>query len=199
MEPIRWVVLVQNGLSAFLGLITVLLVLGRGRGKLARRVSVRFTLAIASVDVMKALTVLAYCFWDITGVMRHVVHFFLMWMVLLYMFLNGMLALNLYLVFVRGCIFSERWTKYYFFGALGMATLQACIFNSSEWFGWGSERGTLGEFATTWLCLKGWILGGCCFNLIVICLALRKLSVHGCPKEVACQTHRQIRSLVVRV
>ncbi|KAJ9067587.1 hypothetical protein DSO57_1037553 [Entomophthora muscae] len=196
--------LVLNSVSAVLGLVTVGLVLGLDRGNLAQRVSVRFTLAIAWVDVFKAVSIILYSVWKTGGLACKMVGFILVWGFLGYMFLNGMLALNLYLVFVRGKVFSEAWTKYYFSCGLGMASVLAGILLALDKFGWDDDFGvcefkdsnSAGTYALMWLCFIGWILVVCVFNLVVIILALHKL---WSRETRICPTHRHLKSLVLRV
>ncbi|KAJ9073141.1 hypothetical protein DSO57_1019773 [Entomophthora muscae] len=198
--------LVLNSLSIVLGLVTVGLVLGSDRERLAKRVSIRFTLAIAWVDVLKAASIIAYTFWETDGWSCQLVAFLLAWGVLAYMLLNGMLALNLYLVYVRGRVFSEKWTKFYFLGALGMATMLSTALLAQGALGWNVTNDTCAfrdEVAATQVvifgCFFSWILLVCTFNSVIICLALFKLRSDKCKGRVVCQRHGHIRSLVFRV
>ncbi|KAJ9061402.1 hypothetical protein DSO57_1021046 [Entomophthora muscae] len=54
-------------MSIVLGLATVGLVLGLDRGRLAKRATVRFTLAIACVDVIKAASIIMYSLWNMVA------------------------------------------------------------------------------------------------------------------------------------
>ncbi|KAJ9061408.1 hypothetical protein DSO57_1021052 [Entomophthora muscae] len=173
------------------------LVLGLKQGGLGQRVSVQFTFVIACVDAIMGLSLITLYLWEATGVSHQLVEFCTTWSSLAYMFLNGALGLNLYLVFVRGYMFSEWWKTYYFSGAFSLATLLSALQSVLKCL--NQQRRLSVGLVLEWLCFDACISLVCMFNIAVVCFALHTLALYKCPEPEKCQTHRHIRRFVLRV
>ncbi|KAJ9066877.1 hypothetical protein DSO57_1005257 [Entomophthora muscae] len=73
------------------------------------RVSIRFTLAISIVDVLKALSIMLYIKYGEDGAICSAISFSIYYFTLAYLFLNVAVVLNLQLVFVRGIVYDKEW------------------------------------------------------------------------------------------
>ncbi|KAI0223242.1 hypothetical protein L0F63_005147 [Massospora cicadina] len=82
------------------------------------RVSIRFTLGISVVDVLRAVTVLLYNQFTEDGVWCVGISFTYHYLTLVYFFLNVAVALNLQLVFVHGLVFRRRRERVYWIVSL---------------------------------------------------------------------------------
>ncbi|KAJ9066874.1 hypothetical protein DSO57_1005254 [Entomophthora muscae] len=72
------------------------------------RVSIRFTLAISIVDVLKALSIMLYIKYGEDGAICSAIGFSFYYFTLVYLFLNVAVALNLQLVFIHGIVLGKE-------------------------------------------------------------------------------------------
>ncbi|KAJ9066882.1 hypothetical protein DSO57_1005262 [Entomophthora muscae] len=99
-----------NLASVVCGLIVVAVIFGCMcvSYEIMDRVSIRFTLAISIVDVLKALTILFYTEYREDGAICSAISFSIYYFTLAYLFLNVAVALNLQLVFIHGMVFGKE-------------------------------------------------------------------------------------------
>ncbi|KAJ9058887.1 hypothetical protein DSO57_1007826 [Entomophthora muscae] len=100
-----------NLASVMCGLVVVAVVTGCMcvSYEIMDRVSIRFTLAISMVDVLKALIILFHLNYREDGAICSCISFLTYYFTLAYLFLNVAVALNLQFVFVHGILFDKEW------------------------------------------------------------------------------------------
>ncbi|KAI9292783.1 hypothetical protein K502DRAFT_65065 [Neoconidiobolus thromboides FSU 785] len=152
--------------------------------RLMDRVSLRFTLAISIVDLLKAILILIYIFIDAPGAACVAVAYLIPGFTLLYMFLTICIALNLQLTFVNGLRFNSKWERWYWaisiIGAFGimavpLATNQLGFDEDSQFCYYKNSNSTTGQIFQ-WATYHSWILVGCFYCTLVVILTIFHLN-----------------------
>ncbi|KAJ9083372.1 hypothetical protein DSO57_1035329 [Entomophthora muscae] len=122
--------LFTNWLSIFAAVFVVLVIAGAMviDNKSMNRVSIRITLAISILDVIKSiLTLLFFQALDISEMECVFVESLENFVTLAYFFLNVSIAANLHLIFLNGFGFDPLWERGYWIGSFGLAMLLSSV------------------------------------------------------------------------
>lgn len=121
---------ILNPLQAFCGLLVVVIILTATHlnRSAMNRISIRFTLAISIVDVLKAAAIILYTANSgQEGLWCVVLPLAMHWLILVYFSLNVVVALNLQLVFIHGVTIGRKFEAWYWVISLLLPTILVSI------------------------------------------------------------------------
>ncbi|KAJ9070679.1 hypothetical protein DSO57_1005206 [Entomophthora muscae] len=196
-----------NVASTLCGALTVLVILGAMfiDRRAMDRLSIRFTLAIAALDAVKALTILFYTEFHEDGPACTFISLFLHWQTLFYLFLNVCISLNLQLVFIHGLLLGKPFEVFMWIAALSMSTILMLIGLTTGKYGMDQEINqceirdpfSTHSLVVLWTTFLFWALLACayCFVVVVwtiINLILKISALKTLPSGVSRRRHQEV-------
>ncbi|KAJ9088296.1 hypothetical protein DSO57_1024553 [Entomophthora muscae] len=148
--------------------------------KTMNRVSIRITLVISILDILRSTLTLLFIengleSWEC--VMEEMAENFL---TLVYFFLNMCIAVNLHLIFLKGYSFNPLWERGYWIGSFGLAMLLSSVAPAGYFAGVQDSSSCIGEddiiiHVWEWTFLYSWILMVVIYCSIIFLLVIIKL------------------------
>ncbi|KAJ9062155.1 hypothetical protein DSO57_1013628 [Entomophthora muscae] len=172
-----------NVVSAVCGLLAVVIIGGCMSCRSMDRVSIRFTLAISVVDVVKSLAIVFYNNYSQDDALCTGLSFVINCLTLVYIFLNTAVALNLQLVFCHGMMLDIEGLLWA--GSIGIPVMLLAVPLAAGKLGLQEENGfcefrnpSSGEgILYSWVFFISWGLLACCYctvAVVMIVVQLRK-------------------------
>ncbi|KAJ9053648.1 hypothetical protein DSO57_1022293 [Entomophthora muscae] len=174
---------VLNKASIVCGLLVVIIILGCmcvSCSSMNRR-SIRFTLAISVVDVLKAAVLLVYNEVDEDGMVCEGISFAFHYLTLVYFFLNVAVALNLQLVFVHGVIAGKKHELTCWYVCIGLPYVLLLFPLSVGKIGQDNgycefrDPTTLETNLYVYLCFLVWCISSCLYCAVAVILVTVRL------------------------
>ncbi|KAJ9088292.1 hypothetical protein DSO57_1024548 [Entomophthora muscae] len=148
--------------------------------KTMNRVSIRITLAIAILDVLRSGFNLLTLEVELEGVACVIQEYLFNFMTLAYFFLNMSIATNLQLIFLNGYSFNPFWERGYWTASFGLAALiSLCIPGGYLAGAEGSSKCMPGDglvqHVWEWSYIFFWILVSVVYCSVIVALVITKL------------------------